>query len=154
MIRVYLSASDGEHSRKPSKNLGNVGLDCEVDYQFIKDNPSPSPEYLKSHIVTEVIISSITSLDNDSSMPCVAEYVPKAGKTGENLSKSFLGNIRTIQTCERCQTRVKTDDHILLVDENKCDSICERCLEIKSVCEECLAVGHEHYLPCHRPCVE
>ena len=115
-----------------------IGLDFACDYQYIKDNPSPSPEFLKSHIVVEVVISNITSLDNDSSMPVIAEYVPKQGKSGDNLVKSFIENICLVQTCERCQTRAKTDEHILDAKNVNCNSSCVTCLSNKTVCESCL----------------
>ena len=75
----------------------NVGLDVDVDYNYVRDNPTPSPEFLKNHLVTEVLVSSVTTLDNQTSMPTIAEYVPKTGKTGENLSASFLRNIIALQ---------------------------------------------------------
>ena len=41
-----------------------AGLDIPVDIAFIKKNPKITPEFLQNHIVTEVLISSVTTLDN------------------------------------------------------------------------------------------
>ena len=64
-----------------------VGLDIQVEIAFIEKNPKITPEFLQNHIVTEVAISSLTTLNNAISFPCSAEYVPKAGKTGEIVKK-------------------------------------------------------------------
>ena len=48
----------------------NVGLDCKVEPASIKGHPGPSTENL-CYILTEAIISSLTSFDNKS-----ANHVP------------------------------------------------------------------------------
>ena len=130
----------------------NIGLDFDIDYDYVKNNPCPTPDFLSSHIVTEVVISSVTSLENESSMPCIAEYVPKAGKTGENLFKSFTENILLLQMCERCQSVCKSDEHVLQAKATRCNSTCDECLQRQSVCEQCVVLGHEHYQPSLRAC--
>ena len=70
-------------------------------------NPEPSLEYLKDHIVIEVVVTSVTTLDNTMSLHCVTEYVTKKGSSGENLEKSTTETIKIIQTCKRCQKKAK-----------------------------------------------
>ena len=53
------------------------------------------------------------TLDNTVSLPCVTEYVPKKGKSGENLEKSFKKTIKIIQSCESCQQKAKVENNIL-----------------------------------------
>ena len=87
-----------------------VGLDIQVDIAFIEKNPKITPEFLQNHFVTEVAISSLTTLNNAISFPCSAEYVPKAGKTGEIVKKKkILSQIRTLQMCSCCQEIIKVD---------------------------------------------
>ena len=53
----------------------NVGLKTTVDIiYYVKANPSPSPEFLRENIVTEAIVSSLTSLDNFCSLPVAIDY--------------------------------------------------------------------------------
>lgn len=51
----------------------NVGLKFEVDLDYIKKNPKPSPEHLKENIIAEAIVSSLTSLDNFCSLPVAVD---------------------------------------------------------------------------------
>ena len=44
----------------------NVGLTVPVDASFMKENPEPSPDFLKNNIITEALVSSVTTLDNSS----------------------------------------------------------------------------------------
>lgn len=126
----------------------NVGLDVVVDYEFIKKNPSPSSEFLKNQMVTEVVVSSITTLNNKTSLPTIAEYVPKSGKTGENLCNTFEKKIILLQTCEICQKRTRSKEHIISNKSISCDRVCNKCIQDKKVCDECHLTGHKHYLPC------
>ena len=57
----------------------NIGLKTPVDINFVQRNPSPSPEYLKENIVTEAIVSSLTSLDNFCSLPVAVDYTTQSG---------------------------------------------------------------------------
>jgi hypothetical protein len=93
-------------------------------------------DFSSEHIVTEVLISSVTTLCNKVSMPCVTEYVPKGGKTGVSISASLLSTIKTLQICESCVRRIVPVEHILKYT-NICESHCDECLLKQSVCEEC-----------------
>ena len=54
------------------------GLNFDVDIDFVKKN-LVTPEFLNEHIVTEVLVTSVTTLDNEVSMPCATNYMPKRG---------------------------------------------------------------------------
>lgn len=66
-----------------------VDLNIDADVDFVKNN-EVTPEFLKEHIVTEVLTSLVTTLNNRVSMPCVTEFLPKGGKTREAMSASLL----------------------------------------------------------------
>ena len=52
----------------------NVGLTVPGDGKFVKENPEPSPDFIKNHIITETLVSSVTTLDNSSCLPCAVVY--------------------------------------------------------------------------------
>ena len=58
----------------------NVGLTFNFDIDYVRRNPKPSPDFLKENLVTEAIVSSITSIDNKCSLPCAVEYSTKSEK--------------------------------------------------------------------------
>ena len=101
-----VSSNDG-NALKPAIEFDlykkqNIRLNVKVDYEFVSKNPEPSLEY---HIVTEVVVTSVTTLDNTVSLPWVYfHYVSKKGNSGENLEKSLIETIKIIQSCELCQT--------------------------------------------------
>ena len=65
-----------------------VGLQERADFAFVKSNPNPTSQYLHSNVVTEANVSFISTLDNKVSIPVGVRFVPKTGKTGENM-KSY-----------------------------------------------------------------
>lgn len=67
----------------------NVGLTRNLKIDFVKSNPQPTTAFLKDNLVTEAIVSSVTSLDNKCSLPCAIEYATKAGKTAESCKEMF-----------------------------------------------------------------
>ena len=79
----------------------NVGLKFKVDLDYIKKNPKPSPEHLKENIITEAIVSSLTSLDNFCSLPVAVDYATQSGKTGQTMTTIFEEYIKTLQACQR-----------------------------------------------------
>ena len=130
----------------------SIRLNVKVDYEFVSKNPEPSLEYLKDHIVPEVVVTSVTTLDNTVSLPCVTEYVQKKGNSGENLEKSFIETIKIIQSCERCQQKAKVENNILNLKSGDCNNRCEACLITKEVCDGCNLIGHQHINQCLRAC--
>lgn len=82
----------------------NVGLTVDVDYQFVQENPQPSPEFLSQHIITEALVSSITALDNSCSLPCAIENVAKKSKTGGEMKNRFETTCKLLQVCEACRS--------------------------------------------------
>ncbi|KXJ08282.1 hypothetical protein AC249_AIPGENE22231 [Exaiptasia diaphana] len=117
----------------------NIGLTKPVDLSYIQENPTP--EYLKNNIVTEAIVSSLTSLDNFCSLPVAVDYTTKSGKTAETMYTLFEQQIKTLQTCESCQQRSPDNRHIFSFVDTNCSSFCEECYESQSVCNECKLKG-------------
>lgn len=130
----------------------NVGLTRNLKIDFVKSNPQPTTAFLKDNLVTEAIVSSVTSLDNKCSLPCAIEYATKAGKTAESCKEMFEKQVRILQTCEACQKRSLATKHILGHCYEQCQSFCETCFGMKDVCEECKAKGHVSYHPAIRAC--
>ncbi|CAB4003668.1 Hypothetical predicted protein [Paramuricea clavata] len=154
---VHVIPCNNGNAIKPSIEFDSrlkrcVGLDIDVDTDFVKRNDKVTLEFLSEHIVTEVVISSVTTIDNEVSLPCMAEYVPKSGKIGEAISKSLLLTIKTLQICELCVKKIAPIEHILKYT-NICESRCDACLLNNSLCEECKRQGHTSHLPCLRACV-
>ena len=75
----------------------NVGLKQEVDLTFVKENPNPTPEFLKANILTEANVSFVTSLCNGVSMPIATNYFTKSGKTGEEMKDFFLNKRKSFK---------------------------------------------------------
>ena len=67
-----------------------IGLNLDVDVDFVTKNPIVTPEFLNEHIVTEVSVTSVTTLNNEVSMLCATNYMPKGGKTGTAICDSLL----------------------------------------------------------------
>ena len=107
----------------------------DVDVDFVTKNPIVTPEFLNKHIVTEVSVTSVTTLDNEVSMPCTTNYMPKGGKTGTAICDSLLSTIKILQVCEACVKRTVPTEHI--IDNSiACKSRCNECLSVKSVCSK------------------
>ena len=69
----------------------NVGLKTPVDINYIKENPSPSRAHLKENIITEALVSSLTSLDNYCSLPVAVDY------STQSAGKNWSGNDQFIR---------------------------------------------------------
>ena len=85
----------------------NIGLNVKVNYEFLSKNPEPSLEYLKNNIITEVVVTSVTTLDNTASLSCGIEYVPKKGKLGGNTEKFFIETIKIIHHANVVNRKLK-----------------------------------------------
>ena len=59
----------------------NVGLKPKINIQFVKNNPSPSPEFLKENVITEANVSFLTTLCDTVRMPIAVEYLTKTWKS-------------------------------------------------------------------------
>ena len=124
-----------------------------VDLDYVKEHPVPSPEILKENIITEAVVSSLTTLDNKNSLPCAVEYSTQKGKTGDAMTESFESHIKTLQMCQSCQIRTPHQRNILKSADGWCDSFCRQCFDNKEVCEDCRLLGHSSHIPSLRRCV-
>jgi len=132
----------------------NVGLTVKVDISFVKCNPQPSPEFLRTNIVTEVLVSSVTTLDNSTSLPCTVDYVSKGGKSGEEMKILFFSQCKTLsQVCKSYQNISPSRDSILGLEAIQIGkSSCNDCTRLKAVCSKCRECGQVSHLPCLRAC--
>ena len=127
----------------------NVGLKFKVDLAYVKEHADPSAEGLRDNMITEAIVSSLTTLDNK---PCAVDYAAQKEKTGETMARAFECHIREVQICESCQERTPSQRNILKLEQVKCESFCNFRYDTKDVCEDCKGKGHISYLPSMRCC--
>ena len=93
----------------------------------------------------------VTSLDNPISLSLPLEYCTKKGKTGENVYKITKDHIRQLQVCYSCLEKTKSDE-LIVHDFSSCNSYCETCYTLKSICTDCQLAGHNSYHPQLRRC--
>ena len=117
----------------------NVGLSVTVDMDFIKANTPSHPKMLSDHLITEVVVRSITSLDNKIPFPVSVVYSTKSAKSGRNLTKLFTDHIRILQMCETCTKLAKSDDLTI----NDSSFYCSYCEQYR-ICDKCKEIGHFH----------
>lgn len=129
----------------------NVGLTSPADYDFVKANTPPDPGLLKDMIITEAVVGSVTTLDNENSLPVLVEYVPKAGKTGVNLTQQITKHVKVLQMCEACTGKTKAND-LILDDSSGCNSFCKDCYDAGSLCSNCMDEGQTSIYPALRAC--
>lgn len=130
----------------------NVGLTFNLDIDYVRRNPKPSADFLKENLVTEAIVSSVTSIDNKCSLPCTVEYSTKSGKTAESCHNMFIEQVKILQTCKSCHNRASSSKNILGKCFEQCQSFCQTCFEMKDVCEECKGKGQVSHHPSLRAC--
>lgn len=130
----------------------NVGLTFNVDIDFVKKNPTPDTDFLKDSLITEAIVSSVTSLDNTCSLPCAIEYSKNSGKTADSCHDMFVEQVKILQVCERCLKKSTSKKHILGKCYEQCKSFCQTCYNGKELCEECKSIGQVSHHPALRAC--
>ena len=124
-----------------------IGLTYKVDWNYVCDNPVPKPEEIKANLITSAAVTFMTTVDNSSMMPVGVHYHPKS-VSGEDILSQMLGMAKTVQVCDRCLNKQPAKNHIVTHNTSQCNSTkCDRCLEIKAVCQECQRKGHFSYLP-------
>jgi len=126
----------------------NVGIQGRADLAFVKGNPNPTSEFLRSNVVTEANVSYLSTLDNEVNVPVGVRFVPKSGKTGENMKAQFLEDIVILPTSLRCLKDTKTPEYVIPDKEAvaHCKSKCDACLEEGAVCQHC-----QYFQPSHLP---
>ena len=131
----------------------NVCLDVAAGISFVKKNPEPSPQFLSQHIVTEVLVSSVTALDNTCSLPCSVHYAPKSGKTAAEMKQLYETYCKIFQIFEACQEIAPSNENVLeLSATDLCQSECNSCIAQKRVCSKCEDKKQVRFYPCLRAC--
>lgn len=126
-----------------------VGGTRKIDNEFIEENPSPSPDDLKSLFAQEAEVTCITSLDNKLTLPVGVDYIAKGGSAVDTLKKITRHSIQ-LQTCLQCLKSVPLDNGV--IKETSCFSECKNCLELGDVCETCEQAGQLYVEPALRRC--
>ena len=74
----------------------NIGLEDEIRLEYVKENPYLSKKELQRGIVTETLVSSITTLDNNCSLPEAIKYSTKTSKKGNDMKSLFTEQIKIL----------------------------------------------------------
>ena len=94
----------------------NVGLEMhDLTYNKSKSEPVLEREVLLKKIVCEVVVSSVTSLDNPACLPVAVYYASKIWISGDNIKCTFTEQIS--QICKKCIS--KTNDINLILQKDK-----------------------------------
>ncbi|CAC5363776.1 unnamed protein product [Mytilus coruscus] len=104
-----------------TKRVIRGSWDYDVDY--IQANTDPKPEDLRGSIVTEAVVSYLTTLCNKVSMPVAVDYLTKAGITGTLMKEFFINTMLTCQLCLHCLDGVENVKNIVKY-KHECSSIC------------------------------
>ena len=118
-----------------------------------KSKPFLEREVLLKKFVFEVVVSSVTSLDNNICLPVAVHYAPKSGKSGDNVRCTFSQQIRLIHMCENCIR--KTEGINLILQKNKyqvCQSYCTCSFNSETVCKRRSIKSQTEANPCLRAC--
>ena len=130
----------------------NVGLKPNINIQFVKNNPSPSPEFLKENVITEANVSFLTTLCVTVNMPVAVEYLTKTGKSGQDMLNMFAKQIDVLQSCKACLEKTRSVELISQCNKAICSKKCETCWEQKQVCDERSKNVQVSYSPALRAC--
>ena len=123
------------------------------DIRLVHSNPDSKAEYLKENIVTEANVTYLSTADNNVAMPVSVRYEPKAGKSREEMKQLFLNEVDVLQTCHSCIKVVTSNDHILEKEAAAiCNSLCNTCIAMKTVCSACKEQGQTNVRPSLRAC--
>ncbi|CAB4020103.1 Hypothetical predicted protein, partial [Paramuricea clavata] len=126
---------------------GNIKMD------YINNNKEKSPEltkYLKKNIATEAVVTLLTNSPKTSFLSVGVSYHRQKGKTGENLKENLVKEVMQIQCCRGCLEKCPSD---ITVQSDCCESsVCNNCLSLKSVCDNCQDDGQISYHPSIRAC--
>lgn len=123
-----------------------IGLVYKVAASYVKTHPQPAPQDIKENLVTIVDVSYLTSSDNGASMPAVLHYLPKSVSSSD-MSSSKQDTVQAVQICERWLKHQRSDKHIIKSATGRCFSICNECLNSKSVCAPCTMQRKRAHIP-------
>ena len=132
----------------------NVGLE---NYAMILEQCQSKPFLEKKlfleKLICKAVVSSVTSLNIDVSLPVAVHYCSKLGKSGDNIKEIFLNQIRLIHMCENRIIRTK-DENIVLTKSNflVCESYCDNYFTSDAVCENCSIKGQTQFNLALRAC--
>ena len=128
----------------------NIELTVPVELNFAKEHDPADPKILKELIVMKAVVSSVTTLNNNVSLPISVDRTPIPEKTGENL-EMFTKYVKTLQMCKSCIEETKASD--LIIEANPiCESYFKNCYKNKELCALCIEDGQISIFPFVRIC--
>ncbi len=152
-IKVYpvCLSSDGMII-KPGLNFDThtktvIGLTHDIDIEFIRDNPNPEKDYLKSHMVVTAEAHIVTSLDGCFSLPVGVDYLPKGGNA-ESVLEDIQQQVNCVQTCYNC---LKGTPGVMCSDQVCKTKVCDTCIKDGEICDSCVS-EHSSIYPSLRRC--
>ena len=95
-----------------ARNVFTIRLKKKVNLKFLEETVV-TPKYLNDNIITEVVVSSLATMDNCMSLPVATHYVTKKQKMGADVKKFLYSPTKAVQICHQCQGQMKCSDHIL-----------------------------------------
>ena len=90
-LKVYpVAFGNDETALKPSIQFDEtakvkLGLEDEIRLEYIKENPYLSKRDLEDGIIAEALVLSISTLDNNCSLPGAIKYSSKTSKKGDDM---------------------------------------------------------------------
>ena len=79
-----------------SRSKQGIGLKEKVILKFLEETVV-TPKYLNDNIITEVVVSSLTTMDNCTSLPVATHYVTKKQKMGADVKKLLYSLTKAVQ---------------------------------------------------------
>ena len=126
-----------------------VGLTEPIDIHYIKSNPVPDQEELKSKMYTEAGALIGTTLDNQCSLLLGNDFLTHR-VTGDDVLNTVSNAVKCIQCCEECLRHVHSQT-IICSDVVTCNSVCLDCLQGDKLCDTCIDI-HTSIYPQLRAC--
>ena len=126
-----------------------IGLDIPLTFKDLEEMDfKVKGEFLKEHLVQEVDVIYLSSLDGKVQFAIGYLLQAGTGKTGKALLKQYSEVVRLSSVCEAC---VKSSPSHLNTIKNtvikKCNSFCEICWNTKVVCKTCKNLGRKTIYP-------
>ena len=97
-------------------------------------------------------MSTVTTLDDTSSLPVAVEYQGKSGKDGTAMQALFKRQMKILQVCKSCKELSTSINQIFSDTVDSCTSYCDLCYTQGNVCESCTSLGHTSVYPQLRAC--
>lgn len=128
-----------------------IGLSTSIDLQYVKNNPYPDPDSIRSMLYTEAGAIIATTLDNQATLHLAHDFLLHK-TTGDNVFDTLSKTVKIIQSCWECISRTRIIS--VTEDDITCRTAeCQICIDLDDVCDSC----SDTYTSVHaqlRPCLQ